>query len=243
MTNSKRVRCAPIPADAAVRRRLRPARRLGYCHWRSGTETAAAAMTPAPAAETILAIALLVTVLSGLLPFWPAAGCGWPPPVMKAGKPATSGAALPFGMRRLRLRLLLRLMLRAAVLRLIARRKRLRVARQIRLRLRLRRLRRKARLVLRRRTAGRRRRRHRNCRRRRPAARPAAAPDCCNRGSAGGTVPAPWRSGGNNVRRAGSNFRPPPDRRSFAQSRASCMYFSAMCEAVPRIFTSGPFDS
>lgn len=26
-------------------------------------------------------------------------------------------------------------------------------------------------------------------------------------------------------------------------SRASDMYFSAMCEAVPRIFTSGPFDS
>ena len=26
-------------------------------------------------------------------------------------------------------------------------------------------------------------------------------------------------------------------------SRASWMYFSATCEAVPRIFTSGPFDS
>ena len=55
------------------------------------------------------------------------------------------------------------------------------------------------------------------------SARPASAPDCCSRGSAAGTVPAPWRSGGNNVRRAENNSRPRPDRRSSARrARAAC---------------------
>ena len=61
-----------------------------------GAEAAAAAMTPPPAmAETILAVALVVTVLPvALIGVGATFGCGWPPPVMKAGKPFTSGAAL-----------------------------------------------------------------------------------------------------------------------------------------------------
>src|SRR5664280_1483922 len=112
---------------------------------------AAAAMTPAPAMpEAILAVALLMTVLPGaligvlahrLLRLAAAAGDEGRQRVrVRDGHIAALN-------RRLRIRLLLRLRLRAVLL-LIARRKRLRVARQIGLRLRCWRLRREARLVL-----------------------------------------------------------------------------------------------
>src|SRR5450631_4186207 len=117
---------------------------------RTVRSVAPAAMTPAPAMpKTILAVALLVTVLpvaligvrGGVWLRLAAAGNeGWQCVRVRDGDIAALN-------RRLRIRLLLRLMLRAVLL-LIARRKRLRVARQIGLRLRRWRLRREARLVL-----------------------------------------------------------------------------------------------
>src|SRR5450631_3209378 len=153
---------------------------------RTVRSVAPAAMTPAPAMpKTILAVALLVTVLpvaligvrGGVWLRLAAAGNeGWQCVRVRDGDIAALN-------RRLRIRLLLRLMLRAVLL-LIARRKRLRVALRF---------------------------------------APFAAAHC-NRGSAGGIVPARRRSGGNNVRRADSNSRPPPDRPNSAnRARAGCI--------------------
>jgi hypothetical protein len=112
-----------------------------------GTEAATAAVAPAATTETILTIALFVTVLSGLIAIrrgllLTAAGDEG----RQAGHFRRIASIILMPLVRLRLVLL---MLRAAVLRLIARRERLRVARQIGLRLWLLRLRDKAWFILR----------------------------------------------------------------------------------------------
>ena len=126
--------------------------RIGVAEIRTvRTESAAAAVAPAATAVTVLAaITLFVTILSTLIGVLSgillrlAAACN---ECRQAGRfRHTVVATLA---RRLRMGLLrTRLMLWAAVLRLIARRERLRIARQIRLRLRRRRLWRVAWLVL-----------------------------------------------------------------------------------------------
>ena len=66
---------------------------------------------------------------------------------------------------------------------------------------------------------------------------------CAAAAGSGGTAPGPPRSGGNNARRAGSSSRRRPDRRKSGRRAPAARYFSATCEAVPRILMSGPLDS